>query len=319
MAQEQPNAGAQQQANAIVAMEPGEAAFSAVNVLAKATLRTAKNHPKVTGGWAFGLILVVFATGFAVSPEAAASYERGMEAVDLSEPIGRAASKLARAQNAHYEASGWFWSCDSRCVHYKAEADRARAEFEGLKRQEAAGMSEVKKSVGVSSAYAVAEARDSFWHKFAGGKAFAKRQSMWDLLFTGMRATRRDEQTASIVLRWLMQLLFNFTLGLCGALIAFMWSLWALIQSYQPDPVTGAAFYACAVLAAASMVATYLFAMYFCAASGVAAIGAAAAAQARLEGQRRQDPRYRMEAEARDRARAQQMRARGTGMRQRYY
>ena len=27
-------------------------------VLAKATLRTAQNHPKITGGWALGLVLV---------------------------------------------------------------------------------------------------------------------------------------------------------------------------------------------------------------------------------------------------------------------
>jgi len=260
MAQQQ-GRGAAPAANQLAVLDPGEAAATAVGVLAKATLRTAKDHPKITGGWALGLVLVAFGTGFAVTPEAAARYERGMQAVDLSEPIGRAAHRLSRAQRAHYDASGWFWSCDSRCQHHKAEADRAQAEFDGLKRQEAAGMSEVKKTVGVSSSYAVAEARDSFWHKFAGGKAFAKRQSMWDLLFTGLRATHRDESTASIVLRWLMQLLFNFTLGLCGALIAFVWGLWALTMSYQPDPITGVAFAAACTLAATAMVATYLFAM----------------------------------------------------------
>ena len=97
------------------------------------------------------------------------------------------------------------------------------------------------------------------------------------------------------ILRWLVQLLFNFTLGLVGALVVFLWKLWGLVNSYQPDPLSALVFSLCAALAATAMVATYLFAMYFCAASGVAAVGAAAAAQARIEGQRRQDPRYRMQ------------------------
>ena len=35
------------------------------------------------------------------------------------------------------------------------------------------------------SGYAVQEARDLFWSTFAAGKGFAKRSSMWDLLFMG--------------------------------------------------------------------------------------------------------------------------------------
>ena len=306
--------------NQLANLEPGEAAATAVGVLAKATFATAKAHPKVTGTWMFGLVLVVFATGFKVSSEVAMSYERGMQAVDLSEPISRAAQKLRRARQQHYDASGFF-SCDARCQHYKAAVGDAQRELDDLQRREAAGLSDVKRDVGVLSEYAVAETRDTFWTSFAGGKAFAKRQSMWDLLFSGLRYSSRDESTASVVLRWLVQLLFNFTLGLCGALVVFLYKLWGLTMSYQPDPLSALAFSASAALAATSMVATYLFAMYFCAASGVAAVGAAAAAQARIEGQRRQDPRYRMQQDA---FRAQQQQAfrqqqGGARFRQHYY
>ena len=55
--------------------------------------------------------------------------------------------------------------------------------------------------MGVLSEYGVAETRDSFWRAFAGGKGFAKRQSMMDLLFTGLRYSSRDESTASVVPR----------------------------------------------------------------------------------------------------------------------
>mmetsp|Transcript_707 Transcript_707/g.885 ORF Transcript_707/g.885 Transcript_707/m.885 type:complete len:135 (-) Transcript_707:1424-1828(-) len=119
---------------------------------------------------------------------------------------------------------------------------------------------------------------------------------MWDLLFTALNGSRRDDNTIAILLRWLFQLLFNFTLGLIGALVVFTFKLWGIVASYQPNPLTGIAFFAAALLAAASMVAAYLFIMYFCAASGVSAIGAAAQAQARIQAaQGGVDPRQRMQ------------------------
>jgi hypothetical protein len=37
----------------------------------------------------------------------------------------------------------------------------------------------------------------------------------------------------------------NFTLGLLGATVAFIWYLWDVIKSYQPDPITGVCVYVC--------------------------------------------------------------------------
>ena len=130
-----------------------------------------------------------------------------------------------------------------------------------LRAREDAGLSDAKKGVGVLSEYAVAEARDSFWRAFAGGKSFAKRQSMWDLMFAGLRFSgRRDESTAAVVIRWLINLLFNFTLGLCGALGVFLWRLRALVASYQPNPLRqgGALAFTPLAFPAAAMVAAYL-------------------------------------------------------------
>ena len=56
-------------------MEPGEAASTAVAVLARRTVGVARDHPKITGTWAVGLVLVALATGFTVTQEAAARYE----------------------------------------------------------------------------------------------------------------------------------------------------------------------------------------------------------------------------------------------------
>jgi hypothetical protein len=33
--------------------------------------------------------------------------------------------------------------------------------------------------------------------------------------------------------RPMLQVLINFTMGLVGALVAFLWQIWALIKSYQ--------------------------------------------------------------------------------------
>jgi hypothetical protein len=82
-----------------------------------------------------------------------------------------------------------------------------------LKREEYEITKAAKSQVGITSEYGVQETRDLFWGTFAGGKDFAKRQSMWDLLFTGLR-WGKDEELFSVILRWLIQLMFNVTLGI---------------------------------------------------------------------------------------------------------
>lgn len=69
---------------------------------------------------------------------------------------------------------------------------------------------------------------------------------MWDAIFLGIGAMGRDEHLISYLLRLAIQMLFNFTLGLFGALVGFWWSLWGLITSYQPDPLTGIIYFAMA-------------------------------------------------------------------------
>jgi len=95
-----------QQAQQLALMEPGEAAATAVAVLARATVNTAKAHPKITGSWALGLILVAFATGFKVTEGQHQAYDAGMQAADMSAPIGAAAARLREAEQLRYQARG---------------------------------------------------------------------------------------------------------------------------------------------------------------------------------------------------------------------
>eukprot|EP00121_Abeoforma_whisleri_P012704 Awhi_evm2s11728 len=56
----------------------------------------------------------------------------------------------------------------------------------------------------------------------------------------------------------LLNLFINFTLSLISALIGFMFALWGLIRSYQPDLMSSLFFFICAALGATAFVATWI-------------------------------------------------------------
>lgn len=76
-------------------------------------------------------------------------------------------------------------------------------------------ISNAKSEVGLFSTVGVAETRELFWTRFDQGKKFATRQSKWDLLFIGLSSMRRDEHVLSYMLRALMSVLMNITIGMC--------------------------------------------------------------------------------------------------------
>jgi hypothetical protein len=182
--------------------------------------------------------------------------------------------KLWAAKADFDRTKGWFGSCSGPCVRAKAKFEAAQTTYGALQAQEAATVSVAKREVGLMSEYGVQETRDLFWGTFAGGKAFGKRQSMWDLLFTGLR-WGKDEEAFSVLVRWVFQLVLNFTIGLVGALVVFVYKLWGLIGTYAPDPVTALVYFGLASLAATACVASYLLALYGAAAGSVAVVAKA--------------------------------------------
>ena len=232
-----------------------------------------KEHKTISTTYLLGILLLLFGTGLKVTEQQAKSYDDVIATIDYAEQE-QAYTDLYQAKQQYNARAGWFGSCNSRCMPYKQRMQAAQARFDALKHDEAAVTSQAKQQVGIMSEYGVQETRDLFWGTFAGGKEFAKRQSWWDLLFTGLR-WGKDEELFSVVLRWLIQLLFNFTLGMIGALAAFVWQLWGLIKSYAPDPATGMLYFALATVAATACVATYLVALYATAAGSVAVVAKA--------------------------------------------
>jgi len=232
----------------------------------------AKKNKGITGSYFLGLLLLLFATGFKVTDDMRAAYDSKLGQIDDSAKQA-AWTKLRRAEERHYHSKGFF-SCDANCQNAKRELDAARYQYDVQVRAENDAVSDAKAQVGIMSEYGVQETRDMFWGVFAGGKDFAKRSSMWDLIFMGWR-WGRDETLVTVVLRWLMQLLMNFTLGLIGALFVFVWRLWGLIAAYQPDPFTAVMYFGAAALSATVCVLSYLAIMYAAAAGTVGVVGKA--------------------------------------------
>lgn len=77
-----------------------------------------------------------------------------------------------------------------------------------------------------------AQVRERFWKAYQSGKDFAKRMTFWDVLF-GVGGGSRDEELYVTLLRWLGQIMMNFTVGLISALFSFMFSLLSMLWEYK--------------------------------------------------------------------------------------
>jgi hypothetical protein len=96
-------------------------------------------------------------------------------------------------------------------------------------------------------------------------------------------------------LKVLLQALLNFSMGLVMALFIFIFGLWSIVRSYQPNPITAVAFFLSASCAAFAFVSTYLLALYGAAAGTVYGAAKLAESQRRLEGGAQQQARQRVQ------------------------
>merc|ERR1711871_1847485 len=123
-------------------------------------------------------------------------------------------------------------------------------------------IADAKREVGIWSVHGVSEVRALFWKRFASGKSFAKRSTMWDMMFMGIRSMGRDENFASYVLQIIINMLLNFTIAMAGTTIWFLWSVWAVIQSFKPSTFEAWLFFGLCFLAAVAFVVSWLIGLY---------------------------------------------------------
>lgn len=257
----------------------------------------ARRNKGITFSYLFGILILLLAgSGTKLTYDQQREYNRIMNSIDL-EAEYLASNDYYSATQAYRATKGWLpWSCDDLCQRNKKRMDRAKDRLDAIRDEGYARMSDAKATAGLFSEVGVGEVKDSFWEYFQAGKQFAKRQSMWDAMFMGIRgiARGRDESMLEYALKVLLQVLLNFSLGLIMALFVFVFGLWSIVKSYQPDPLTAVLFFICAACAAFAFVATYLLAIYGAAAGGVYGLAKMAEANLRLEnGQgRRQRVQY---------------------------
>jgi uncharacterized membrane protein len=114
----------------------------------------------------------------------------------------------------------------------------------------------------------------------------ATRSSMWDMMFMGVRRMGRDENMVEFMLRALMSILMNITIGMFMTVVTFVFSLYSIIVAYQADILSGTVFFTAAALAAVSFAVSWLIAIYLGTAGAVYVGAKAIAANMRLEGGR---------------------------------
>lgn len=248
----------------IVLPEPGDLG----QMIVRGATTFARRHKVITGSYIMGLLVIILIGGGAkLSYEQRREYNSIMNTIDLQAEFD-ASQNYYMADQAYRASKGWF-SCDGLCQRNKRRMEDAKSRLDLIRKEGHARMSDAKSVAGLFSEIGVGEVQDSFWSYFNSGKQFAKRQSMWDALFMGIRSMGRDESMIEYGLRVLMNVLLNFSMGLVMALIMFVIGLWSIVTSYQPNPVVAVAFFIMAACAAFAFVASYLLAIYGAAAGGV--------------------------------------------------
>jgi len=188
-------------------------ANSSPTALVVNTVKTfAKKHKIITGSYLLGLlVLLLFTSGTKLTIDQKRHYNAIMNKIDIAAEYD-ASNRYAVAVANYRATKGWFFSCDSLCQRNKQRMQDAERQLNEIRARGYETMSNAKSVAGLFSEVGVDEVKESFWTYFTAGKQFAKRQSMWDMLFMGIRSMHRDETFVEYALRALVQVLINFSM-----------------------------------------------------------------------------------------------------------
>lgn len=256
----------------------------------------ARRYKSVTGFYFLGLLviglLMITGGGRPMDSQQRQTYHRIMDSIDVEAEYA-AESAVWGARHRYQSSKGWFWNCDSLCQRHKEQLKRAEQRLKELKAQTSGRVRQAKSVAGVTSDMAVTEMQNSFWSYFTAGKQSAKRRTMFDVFWMVLRSAMgsrgRDEGTAEYIVRILLHLLMNFTVGLFMALIMFVFSLWSIVYSYQPNPIVAVLIFVAAAAAATAFVTTYLLAMAGATFGGVYGVAKLAESSQRIAAQRERE------------------------------
>ena len=226
-----------------------------------------------------------------VSPESEMKYNMALTKADMIQGLNEARVERAEAQRDVHDTKGWFFQSETAAhKHAKSRLSSAVQKLKPLEEKRYAMILAAKHEVGVWSKYGVDETREAFWETFQDGKDFAKRMTFWDVMFSV--GSRRDEDGAAFIVRWVLRILMNYTMGMFYTLVAFMFRLWTIVTSFTPNFASGVVFYCVAVFSALSVIGAFLLLLYSMCIGGVALLAKNAGAQRRRQGGYPQQQRY---------------------------
>jgi len=182
----------------IVLPEPGDIG----QMILRGSSAFARRHKVVTGGYLFGILVIILIGSGAKLNYDQRKYNKIMNTINF-QAENDASYDFWRADQAYRATKGWF-SCDGVCQRNKRRMETARHRLDEIRKEGNSIHSDAKAVAGLFSEVGVGEVQDSFWSYFSHGKEFAKRQSMWDAMFAGIRAMRRDESMIEYGLNILM-------------------------------------------------------------------------------------------------------------------
>mmetsp|Transcript_77087 Transcript_77087/g.195666 ORF Transcript_77087/g.195666 Transcript_77087/m.195666 type:complete len:303 (-) Transcript_77087:51-959(-) len=224
-------------------------------------------RPIVTGFWAFGMLLAVFACGLPVDEAAQEAYSLMLQHAEVvdSRELGRSEVELKTLEDSYYSLRGWFGACDDSCKQAEDKVQMARVEVARARARRDQALAEARREVGIWSTFGVQDVRRSFWAAVQSGKDFAARCTMYDAIFMSMG---RDETFTTMAIKLVLQYVINLTMGLVGAFFYFVYNVYTLVMSYGATVLSGFAFFLLTLVAGVAMISSYLGMIYGVVAGG---------------------------------------------------
>lgn len=242
------------------------------SLILKSISNFSKRYRILSTSYVIGLIFILLiGNGFQISSRAFSQYNRIMNTIDVDKEFN-ASHRLHMSYSAYTSSKGWF-SCDDLCQRNKRRYIKDKRRLDAVRREGYNKMSQAKSIVGLFSTIGIEELKDCFWNYFSQGLKFAKRQSIWDMMFMSIRSITRDESLIEYILKIGFQIFINLSMGLCMCFVFFLIGLWSVVKSYSSSPLVSAAYYILCVCAAFSFIVTCWMIMTCFAIASVVGLG----------------------------------------------
>lgn len=172
--------------------------------MASQAIITALDSPRVKVSlslWSLGLSLLFLVPGLTPSSDALTLYNSALPHWSDIDAEQKALFEYRDANRQYEESRGWFWSCDASCQSLKLDMLERKAAYEGARARVQAAATEARGHLGIWSTHGVEKAKEVFWGSFNNAMGAAKRSSVFDFIFYGLRAQLRDEGFAEFALK----------------------------------------------------------------------------------------------------------------------